>query len=38
LRIDPDAVLPATIADELFQPVPGWDPKILNVLRCVDQL
>lgn len=38
LCVHTDAVLPTTFADQSFQSVPGWDPEILDILRCMDQL
>jgi hypothetical protein len=31
-------VLTTTITDQLLQPVPRRDPKVLDILRCMDQL
>lgn len=38
LRIDADAVLPASIADQTLQAVARWDPEFLDALRRVEQL
>ena len=37
LRIDPDTVLPATIADQPLQPITRRDPEVLDILRRMDQ-
>src|SRR5690625_1415640 len=38
LRAHADAVLSATVTDEKHQSVPGRDPKVVDILRCMDQL
>ncbi len=38
LRIDANAVLSTTVADEPLQPVPRRDSQVLDVVRRMDQL
>jgi hypothetical protein len=36
-RVDPDAVVPTTIADKPLQSVAGRDPEVLDIFRRMDQ-
>jgi hypothetical protein len=37
LRVDANAVLPATVADRPLQPVARWETEVLDILRHMDQ-